>query len=185
METTTTMTERTAPFQRVVVTLDGSELAERALAEAEQIAKAANIPLHLVRVVDITRFEKMGFYGLAVDYTGIAELFEQEQHLAREYLDEMRAKLEGRGLTVTTEARQGIPADEIEAATRPGDLLVIATHGRTGVRRWFMGSVAEQVVRQSTVPVMLVRALRVPKAEQANGGDTEAVPEQELATGRV
>lgn len=185
METTTLPTERTVPFQRVVVTLDGSELAERALVEAEYIAREANIPMHLVRVVDITRFEKMGYYGLAVNYTGITELFEQEQQFALDYLDEMRAKLEERGLTVTTEMRQGLPDAEIDAAVRPGDLLVIATHGRTGIRRWFMGSVAEQVVRNSTVPVLLVRALQVPNAEQANGGDSAVVPEKELVAERV
>jgi nucleotide-binding universal stress UspA family protein len=52
---------------------------------------------------------------------------------------------------------RGYAAAAIISATQEGDLIVMASHGRTGVRRWFLGSVAEEVLRQSTVPVLLIR----------------------------
>ncbi len=58
----------------------------------------------------------------------------------------------------TTEVRHGLPAQAIVAATKPGDLIVMTSHGRTGLLRWLLGSVAEAVVRQSVVPILLVRA---------------------------
>jgi nucleotide-binding universal stress UspA family protein len=58
---------------------------------------------------------------------------------------------------VTTALLNGNPSSEIVAATQPSDLIVMCTHGRGGLARWFLGSVAEDIVRRATVPVMLVR----------------------------
>jgi nucleotide-binding universal stress UspA family protein len=56
-----------------------------------------------------------------------------------------------------TELRTGQPAPELLAALRPGDLVVLTPHGRGGVRRWLLGSVAEKLVRLAPAPVLLVR----------------------------
>ena len=145
-------------FERIVVPLDGSELAEQALPAAEGLAGLTGAPLHLVRVVDLTRLERYGAYGLAVEYAGFEMVADEERPAARAYLDRVAADLTGRGCSVTTEVSDG-PTPRVQVGlTRPGDVVVMASHGRTGMARWFLGSVAEEVVRHAAVPVLLVRA---------------------------
>ena len=161
-------------YERIVVPLDGSELAERALPQAEQLARVTDAPLHLVRVVDFTKLEPYGAYGLAIEYAGMAQVLGQEQAEARAYLERVAQDLTDRGLRVSTEVRRGTAARELTGATRPGDLLVMATHGRGGMARWFLGSVAEEVARHATVPVLLVRAQPASTADPAR----QAAPNQ-------
>ena len=156
-------------FERIVVPLDGSELAEKALPPAEELARLANAPLHLVRVIDLTRLERYGAYGLAVEYAGFEMVADEERRVARAYLDQTAAALNGRGHSVTTEVVDGISPRAIVGLTRPGDAIVMASHGRTGMSRWFLGSVAEEVVRHATVPVVLIRALPAGKEAGATG----------------
>lgn len=75
-------------------------------------------------------------------------------------LADLRARTQGPGLTVTSQAIQGRPAHEICEAARQGghDLIVIGTHGRTGITRFFLGSVAERVVRAAPCPVLVARS---------------------------
>ena len=68
--------------------------------------------------------------------------------------------------------RHGSPERDLAASSRPDDLIVMATHGRGGMTRWFLGSVAEEVVRRSPVPVMLVR---VTAAKATNGHLAEGI----------
>jgi nucleotide-binding universal stress UspA family protein len=145
-------------FERIVVPLDGSELAEQALPAAEELARLSGGPLHLIRVVDLARLERYGAYGLAVEYAGFDMVAGEERQVAEKYLAEVAAGLRGRGATVTTEVVDGATTRVLIGATKPGDTLVMASHGRTGLPRWFLGSVAEEVVRHATVPVLLVRA---------------------------
>jgi nucleotide-binding universal stress UspA family protein len=82
---------------------------------------------------------------------------ELEQEASR-YLDTMRQKLREQGLPVATDVLVGPPASAIEEATHLGDVLVIASHERTGVMRWLLGSVAEKLTREDESPVILVPA---------------------------
>jgi nucleotide-binding universal stress UspA family protein len=152
-------------YARVVVPLDGSELAERVLSHAETLARLLGASLHLVRVVDVARVERYG--AIAVEYAALDLLLEDERVAAREYLAATERDLGERGFTVTTELREGVSSREILAATKPDDLLAMATHGRGGLARWFLGSVAEEVVRRATVPVLLVRAEPAPTTREA------------------
>jgi nucleotide-binding universal stress UspA family protein len=77
---------------------------------------------------------------------------------AETYLAAQVTRLRDRDLAATGETRTGIPAGELLAAVKPGDLVVVTTHGRGGVRRWLLGSVAEKLVRLASAPVLLVRA---------------------------
>jgi nucleotide-binding universal stress UspA family protein len=155
-------------YTRIVVPLDGSPLAELALAHAATLAKAVNAPIHLLRIVDYTRMESYGPYGLALEYASFEPTLSEEEETARAYLGEVQAKLEEDGLSVTTDVRRGAVVREIVGGSEPGDLIVMGSHGRGGVTRWLLGSVAEDVVRHSTVPVLLVRAPR-DGAEKAGG----------------
>ena len=155
-------------YSRVVVPLDGSEFAEEALPHATQLAGFINAPLHLVRVADFARLQQYGPFGVAVESVSFDELFVEEQESARQYLETMVAKLATPDLAVTSEQRHGSVVSELLAATRPEDVIVMASHGRGGVTRWFLGSVAEDFVRRATVPVLLVpaRAAMAAREEQ-------------------
>jgi nucleotide-binding universal stress UspA family protein len=150
-------------FTRIVVPLDGSKLAESALPQATDLARLCGAELRLVRVVDFMTLEKTGAYGLALEYAPPQDVFDVEMEEADSYLREVAATLRTSGFTVTTEILRGRVAQVLADIGQPGDLVVMASHGRGGLSRWFLGSVAEDLVRRSTVPVMLIRAQQPPK----------------------
>jgi nucleotide-binding universal stress UspA family protein len=150
------MTPGTARFARILVPLDGSEHSEGALARAQELADLFHADLLLVRVVP-SPIELTSIYGVpGVEMVG-------ESHLARiehaeAYLDTIAAGLpEGRCETHVVEgpgAAEGI----VESARDLGaDLIVLAGHGRSGVERVILGSVADKVLRGTTRPVLVVR----------------------------
>jgi nucleotide-binding universal stress UspA family protein len=150
-------------YRRIVVPLDGSELAERALPEAEGLARLAGASLLLIRGVDPTALSRLAGFG-AAEYAALAEALAEEEDAAREYLRQTEQAVAGRGLAVSSVLRRGPAARVIVDATAPGDLVAMASHGRGGMARWFLGSVAEEVARRSPVPVLLVRAAPVADA---------------------
>jgi nucleotide-binding universal stress UspA family protein len=145
-------------FTRIVVPLDGSDIAEQALATAEDLAKTTGATLHLVRVVEFPSTSYAYIYGAMIESEAITVQLEDQITLAEEYLIEVARALVEQGITVTTEVRHGVASQELISAMAPGDIFVIASHGRSGVARWFLGSVAEEITRHATVPVLLVRA---------------------------
>ena len=151
-------------FSRIVVPLDGSDLAAAALPQAIDLAHAAGAPLHLIQVLDFNQPIELASYPLGdgyVDFVGFQQAVETERTTAGAYLQALRDDLSARGVQVTAQLIQGNPAKEIVAATVPGDVVVMTTHGRGGFARWFLGSVAEGVVRRAEVPVLLVRVSEV------------------------
>jgi nucleotide-binding universal stress UspA family protein len=151
-------TKEVTMFRRIVVSLDGSGLAEEALTQAIDLARLTDVPIHLIRVVDYTRLERYGPYALALEYSAVEPVLTAEQTEATAYLREVAARLTADGLTADVEVRQGRIARELVAAAKPGDVIVMASHGRGGLSRWLLGSVAEDVLRHATVPVLLVRS---------------------------
>ena len=152
-------------YERIVVPLDGSERAEDAIAHAESFARATGAPLHLVRVVDAAPMTQVGIPGLGVEQAALVaalKTIKAEAAAATEYLVANREQLAERGVATTTEVVTGEVVPEILEAVRPRDLLVMTTHGRTGMDRWFFGSVAEAVIRRSPVPVLVVRSVAGP-----------------------
>jgi nucleotide-binding universal stress UspA family protein len=145
-------------YKRIIVPLDGSELAEQALGQARDLATRLTIPLHLVRVVDTYRTQSLPATGMALDYSMLSELAEEEIEDAKTYLQEKVTQLNGEGLEVTGDVLHGPIARQIVAAAEKGDVIVMSSHGRTGIKRWFLGSVAEEVMRHAECPVLLHRA---------------------------
>jgi len=145
-------------FSRIVVPLDGSPLAEIALDQATELARLSGAEIRLVRVVDFTMMEKHGAFGLALEYAPPQQFFDAEQEDAETYLRETADRLRGSGVSVSYEVARGRVAQILANYCQRGDVVVMASHGRGGLSRWFLGSVAEDLVRKSTVPVMLVRA---------------------------
>lgn len=144
-------------FERIVVALDGSELAEGALSVAAELAGRLGAPLHLVRVADTT-WLRFGANEAALEYAALGGELNEEEQQARAYLEGVRTRLAERGAAVTAEVRRGFAGRELVAVAKPTDLLVMASHGRTGPARLLLGSVAEEVTRRAAAPVLLVRS---------------------------
>lgn len=148
---------RTPAFDRLLVPLDGSLLAERALDEAVHVARPDST-LTLVRVEEAP-----------------PQTHEDTRQSATEYLDQIAQTQVPGTLHARTEVRIGDPPDQIltAASAHDADLIVMATHGRTGPARWWLGSVADSVVRHADRPVLLVsaRALVARVAETYCVGD--------------
>ncbi len=146
---------------RVVVPLDGSELAERALPIATRMAGILGSPLNLVRAIDVDDIraviheQRTGAQG---PYTG--ETYDDARKVAEEramsYLEAIAEPIRGQGVTVNTELLQGTPSFVLLWHTNEEDLVVMTSHGRHGFRRWYLGSVAEKLVREGKAPVLLV-----------------------------
>lgn len=148
-------------YRRILVPLDGSDLAAEALVHARELAKRLSVPLHLIRVVDAYVLNRIGATGLTFDYGAVTELVQEEDQDATAFMNEQVAALTDEGLEVNGAVVHGPVAASIVASAQPDDLIVMASHGRTGIRRWFLGSVAEEILRQATVPVLLVRQRQV------------------------
>ena len=144
-------------FDRVVVTLDGSEVSEQALPAASELARRLGVPLHLLRVADVA-WLSLGATDAALEYASLGGIVDEEEQAARDYLAGVEKRLTTDGLTITTEVRTGFAAREIIDAAQANDLLVMASHGRSGPARWLLGSVAEEVTRRAASPVVLIRA---------------------------
>lgn len=149
--------------KQILVPLDGSPLAERALPYAESLARATEARVVLLRAV-----EAHAFTGRGRAKARMAAMAEAEA-----YLDGIAAPLRERGLTVDAALPYGNAPDAIadEIAFRAIDLVVMATHGRSGLGRFVYGSVAARVLHEAEVPVLLVRAW-----EEQRGGSSNEVP---------
>lgn len=142
-------------YRQIVVPLDGSHLAEEALAEAKKMAKAGSTALKLIRVVDTYRTQSLPATGMALDYSMLSELAEEEIEDAKTYLEAKVAEVKAEGLEVSGDVLHGPIARQICSAAGEDDLIVMSSHGRTGIKRWFLGSVAEEVMRNAECPVLL------------------------------
>jgi nucleotide-binding universal stress UspA family protein len=142
-------------FARILVPLDGSPLAERALDLAQDVA-AAGTTLCLVRVVAPVERTLAGVTAddRYVDYDATARAVAEAEAYLHQVADTLRI---GR-CAVETTVRTGTPGEQILAAAHElsADLVVLATHGRTGAQRWLLGSVADTVVRGAHTAVFMV-----------------------------
>jgi nucleotide-binding universal stress UspA family protein len=147
-------------FTQIMVPLDGSELAERALPCAERLARATGATLHLVRVAGPV-FARDTDADQEADY---ADFLLAEMRDADAYLEQVRARLDAAGLTVRARRIAGTIAGALldYAHEESIDLIVLTSHGRTGLARFPLGSVASRLVRHGTTPVLLVRAFGPP-----------------------
>lgn len=137
-------------YERILVPLDGSEVSERILPEIEKIAGNLKAKISILRVA----------YAHPLPVSDIIKAEVAVVHEAEEYVHMIEEKLKAKGFTVDSHVRYGPDAaDEILNHTDQydTDLIVMSTHGRSGVKRWLLGSVAEKVVHHATTPVLLLR----------------------------
>jgi nucleotide-binding universal stress UspA family protein len=138
--------------RRIVVATDFSECSRRAVDLAVDLAQALRANLEIVHVWELAPFMSMGI-------DSGAELVTAIENSARSRLEDEVARVRKTLPSTTGVLRGGVAWDEIVrvAAEQLGDLIIVGTHGRTGLRRALMGSVASRVVRASKVPVMTVK----------------------------
>jgi nucleotide-binding universal stress UspA family protein len=140
-------------FERILVPLDGSKRAEVILAQVRRLMKRDDAEALLLRAVDPSPYAHGGY--------DVRKIHSEEIEEARRYVEE-----QARGLATHGKANGrvvlGPPAEAILAAVKEegATLLALSTHGRRGLARWAMGSVAERLVRTSDVPVFLARSFR-------------------------
>ena len=150
-------------YERILVALDGSEIAERVLPHAEALARAFGSTVILLRAsTSPQRLMAELSPGLDVATPVIldpTEILEDEQTEIAQYLEGVTGRLRMAGVTVQTDEPPGDAADEIvqRAGALGADLIAMTTHGRSGLKRLVFGSVAQSVLTHATCPVLLVR----------------------------
>jgi nucleotide-binding universal stress UspA family protein len=148
-------------YQKVLAPLDGSELAECTLRHVQAIATACNIPeVIILKVVEplsstvVSAYAEAGSAG--ADMLNKAE--EQTKVEAQNYIDKVSQRLKSAGIQVKAEVIEGNAAEVILDYARDNqvDLIVMSTHGRSGISRFAFGSVADKVVRHALAPVLTI-----------------------------
>ncbi len=148
-------------YKKILVPLDGSELAECVLPHVESIAKGCSaqnvVFLRVVEPLYMSGAEGAGVYFSEKDRQ---RLNSEDKAAAETYLSQLVNRMKYDEVEVQSEVKTGRAAESIsEYATENSiDLITIATHGRSGVSRWVWGSVADRILRSACVPVLMVRA---------------------------
>lgn len=139
-------------YSKIIVPLDGSALAECVLPHVEAIAKGCEVP------------EVAFLYVVERSDSAYWDFARKDKEKAAEYLEEKVKSFKDKGLNVQSEVIFKIPAEGVAESiadyinNKGADLIIIATHGRSGVSRWAYGSVANKILRSSCIPVLMVRA---------------------------
>ena len=152
-------------FESIIVSLDGSQLAEQVLPSVVDLGKAMNVEVVLVRAFELpaTAYYRADEISptAAAFIPSYKELVAEFSREPREYLEGKMKELRGRGLQkVRAEVLEGAPAEIIIDLARKtrGSLIAMCTHGLSGIKRWVLGSVAEKVVNHAENPVLIIRA---------------------------
>lgn len=167
-------------YDRILVPTDGSPGVERAVDHAIGLAEVHGATIHAVYVVNAATFATL---PMETSWEGVGAMLREDGQVALERVEELAAERE---VPVETHVVEGSPSREIVRFAEESDVdaIVMGTHGRGGIDRLLLGSVAERVVRSSTVPVTTVRVGEVeadePPAEEA-ATDADAVDGAEAA----
>ena len=139
-------------LNHILVPLDGSAIAEKALPYARALGKTLKVPITLITAVEPAAdfFSKMTAEFDALAKKGIRN--------REEYLDDISRSFSGAAIRYRVEKGRAEDVIIENAATETGTLITMATHGRSGLGRWLIGSTVEKVVRAATDPVLVVRA---------------------------
>lgn len=144
-------------YKKILSPVDGSEVAECSLDHLKEIAAGC----HAEEVVLLTAIEPLP-PAAGINESWRLKLEEESEAEAKDYLNKLvdRLNLKSAGINVQTVVVHGRPAGNIlkYASQNKVDLIIMSTHGRSGIFQWVFGSVAEKVLRHSPVPVLIVSA---------------------------
>ena len=142
-------------YKKILVPLDGSELAKKALNEAVKLANCFGAEMILFQVVPF-----MPIYGSPELVTPLI-VDEKQKEAAEKYLANLVEEWKGKGFKVTATVKTGqqVAVEIIDFAKESGaDLIVMCTHGRSGITRWMLGSVALKLLTRGEKPILLIRS---------------------------
>ncbi len=148
--------EKERELKRIVVPLDGSPLAEVVLPVVEELAKRLSLEVALVRVVRLAALAYAGMERMPVDVSDVQGELELE---AKEYLGEVAGRMRPQAIRVTTAVLTGLPGRGTIDFMRgmEGSMAAVSTHGRSGLSRMVLGSVADELIKGLDTPVLVVR----------------------------
>ena len=149
-------------YHKIIVPLDGSRSAENVLPYARVLARGLKIPVELLGVLDLADMVRN---VSAADGLFLDTLAADELRRRRDYLSQVAKSFAGAAVTIKIEKGQAASVIIDGAAADKNSLICMATHGRSGLNRWLLGSVAEKILRGANAPVLLIRA--------AEAGSTE------------
>jgi nucleotide-binding universal stress UspA family protein len=146
-------------YRKIMVPLDGSKMAECVIPHVETVAKLSNASVELVHVIEPVELPTRGGIALSVD--DLKQIEEHSKRDARKYLMEVVRRLNSTGIKSHSKLLTGKAADSLVDYIQENkfDLIIMATHGRSGISRWFWGSVADKILYSSKIPVLLVRPI--------------------------
>lgn len=145
-------------YKHVIVPLDGSDLAECVLPHLEAVASNCQITtLELVRAVEPIEMHYRA--AVPIDAAQEKQINQSAIKEAEDYLQNVKSRLDSSRMNVTTKVLSGRVADVLADYLKrsDADLLIMATHGRSGPSRWIWGSIADRLLHISDIPVFLVR----------------------------
>ena len=164
-------------LKKILVPIDFSETSRKAVQYAVSFAKQFKAELHLLHIVEPTPAPP------EVVYLESAAIYTEAREVAEKQLAEWRTAAAAETITKAT-VRNGIAHREIvrAASELKADLIIVGTHGRTGLTHLFMGSTAERVIREATCPVLVVRAHERDFLSRSRRGDEAEICEETRAT---
>ncbi len=142
-------------YKKILVPLDGSDLARKALDQAEQLAPLFGAEIILFQVVPF-----LPIYGSPEMVTPLI-VDEKQRESAERYLQSLAETLRQKGLKVSASVKTGqqVAVEIIDFAKESGaDLIIMSTHGRSGITRWVLGSIALKVLTRAETPILLIRS---------------------------
>jgi nucleotide-binding universal stress UspA family protein len=146
-------------YKKILVPLDGSDLAECVLPHVESITKGCGVEeVVFLRVVE--PFHQICDYEGCLSQETINSIDADSKATAESYLSQLIKRVRYDGVSIKPEVITGTPVESIAdyAAKNSMDLIAIATHGRSGISRWSWGNVADRILRSSCVPILMVRS---------------------------
>ncbi len=138
-------------YQRLVIPTDGSKTSQQALEKGVQLARAMDAHVTGLYVIDNSAYA--AFPG-DIEWSQIKDMLAKESEKALGMVEEACKQA---GIDCNVHVREGNPAEEIIAASKDYDLIIMGTHGRSGLEHLLLGSVAEKVIRHADKPVLVVR----------------------------
>ncbi|RPJ63816.1 MAG: universal stress protein [Dehalococcoidia bacterium] len=146
-------------YKRILVPLDGSPVAECVIPHIIAIAKSYKTEVELIGVAEPLDIPTRGNIALSED--DIKQIDSEIRKDLHNYLDSVKGQLVNSQIQVHITVLSGKAADSLisYAENNDIDLIIMATHGRSGINRWFWGSVAEKVLRAVNIPVLLIKTI--------------------------
>jgi nucleotide-binding universal stress UspA family protein len=144
-------------YQKIMVPLDGSQVAECVIPHIETIAGKSATRVELVTVVEPLDIPTRG--QIAISDDEIKQIDDEGKNEATKYLKQVSSRLTRAGINASTVILSGKPAESLVryAVNNNVDLIIMATHGRSGISKIFWGSVAEKILRATDIPVLLIK----------------------------